>query len=214
MYIKISNNHIKHLIDFVKNCNDIKSIHQHINGVLVLSKQCNIKQILIDYQTIGVYDYSKVFKKDKRIELLKLISNKDPHHNFVLTFDIELSYNNKSFICNNIPNIYQFVKVVIYSIIRQVHNHLYITALDERFIISMKKPFYFKFYNIYIKQKNKNKNITEFMSYIFKEINLLYSEHNITNNYCIPELIKANFNIYNIKNKDINTPYTYYKTIL
>lgn len=210
MYIKIQNHHIKYLNDFIRKMIDIQSTHQHVNGVLVLSKQCNIKQILIDYETIGVFDYSKVFKKDKRMKLLELISNNDPYHNFVLTFDIETSYNTKSFKCGNVPNIYQFIKVAIYSIIRQVHNHLYITPLDDRYIISMKKNLYFELYETYKKTKC---TMSDFINIIFKKINEIYHTNIIDKNdiYSIPDEIHKYFNIYHVKNKDINVPYTFYK---
>jgi len=199
MYLKLTKERIKHIINFAKNnLIDTKSC----NGIIVLSRQNYIKQIIIDYQSFSATDYVITHKKDHRLDFLKLVKNKDPNHYMVLTFDYSIRNDN----C--IPNIYEFIKVCLFSIYRKVFNHLFINCYDKLFVISLKRNFLFEL--IKIKKQNKLK-ISEF---IIKLFHILTEDYHNNNNdlNSIPNNFYQKFNITQCNN-DINILYSNYNIL-
>ena len=88
-----------------------------------------IKQIIIDYQSFSATDYIITHKKDHRLDFLKLVKNKNPNHYMVLTFDYSIRNDN----C--IPNIYEFIKVCLFSIEKCLIIYLLIVMINYLLLV-------------------------------------------------------------------------------
>ena len=204
MYIKLTKQKIDNLINFCK-YNFDSDFTNSCNGVIILSKTNHLKQIIIDYQTLGIQDYIKQHKHDHRLDFMKLINNKDPNYHMVVSFDINNKFDkNNNF--NSFPSIFEFIKCCIYSIYRKVFNHLYINPYSKKYIISLKRKFLFELIEIKKKEKLKMNN---FILRLFSMISKIY---NNDNSYSLSQDIYEYFDI-NEFDKDINILYKYYNII-
>jgi len=115
----------------------------NVGGLLVLNKMSEVKQIIIDFQS---YHMEELFVKrhDNSVHILEHIENKDPRNNFTFSFEIENALKKRphDFSSYFLPDIYQWIKCVIFSIYREVQNHIIFTSSGKVFTISMKKEYY------------------------------------------------------------------------
>tara|TARA_B100001094_G_scaffold332263_1_gene403585 strand:+ start:3439 stop:4053 length:615 start_codon:yes stop_codon:yes gene_type:complete len=204
MYIKLNKQKIDNLINFCK-FNFEEDCNNKCNGVLILSKTNHIKQIILDYQTLGIQDYIISHKYDHKLDFLKLVNNKDPKLYMIISFDIDNKFDKKNNF-NSFPSIYEFIKCCVYSIYRKVFNHLYINPYDKKYIISLKKKFLFDLINL---KKTEKLKMKDFILKLFSTISKIYYSNN---NYCLSEDINKYFDI-SIFDKDINIVYKYYNII-
>jgi hypothetical protein len=207
MYIKLTKQKIDNLIQFCKYNFDSDSTN-HANGIIILNKTSHIKQMLVDYQIMGIQDYVIHHKNDHKLDFMKMINNKDPYYHMIISFE----YDNKLHKYNNFdscPSIYQFIKICVYSIYRKVFNHLYINSYGIKYIISLKKNFMFEL--LEIKKKNKFK-MKDMVSKLFSLISNKYYQDTKTNNYLLSDKIYDYFDIAKF-DKDINIVYKYFNII-
>lgn len=176
VYIKFTKHQLNTLQKLPTNLNTSTTSH-NIGGILILSKSQEIKQIVLDFQA---YHMDELFtsKKDKKVHLSEHIKEADPKNNYTLTFEIEnvlkKSENKVEFSCFSIPDIFQWIKCVIHSLYRNIHNHVVFTGSGKLFIISMKKAY---FNNLFRKKITEKIKIKEFYHLLMKDYIDIYHKH-------------------------------------
>lgn len=210
VYIKFSKHQLDTLKELPHNLNSLTTSH-NIGGIMILNKVQEIKQIILDFQSYNI-DELYTTKTDNKVHLSKHIKGADPRYNYTLTFEIEnlikKKENNSEFSCFSVPDIYQWIKCVIHSIYREVHNHIIFTGSGKIFIISMKK----NYYNKMLRDKCTNKTkIKEIYHILMKEYLNIYHNHKVKyNNFLsIPIKIYDYFIVKEFKKDDNNILFDY-----
>ena len=215
-HLKLTNKQLNTLKNIPNNLNDIL-VYNNIGGIICINKVSEIKQIIFDFESYNM-DELFVSKKDKKVHLFKHIKNPDPSKFYVLSFEIEnilkkssLHSQFNSFSC---PDIFQWIKCSIYSLYRNVFNHLVFTHSDNIFIISMKKN-YFSY--LYRYKYNNNISIKDMYHKLMKDYLDIFHTHKNNNNTCyvIPNDFYNKFNIIKLDiNKNALFEYYNYNTNL
>jgi hypothetical protein len=215
VYIQFTDIQLKTLKNLPNNLNDSLTYH-NIGGLLVLSKVNEFKQIIMDFQS---YNMDELFttKKDKKVHLFKHIRNTDEKNNYALTFEIEnmlkKAHDKSEFACLSLPDIYQWIKCVIYSLYRNIYNHLIFTASGKIYIISMKKNYYSKLLRRKISEKISLKDMYHLLMKDYIDIFHNYKlKYKVILN--IPEDFEKYFNIYKFElGEKIMFKYTIHKPL-
>ena len=178
VFIKFSQHQLDTLRELPQNLNSLTTSH-NIGGIMILNKTQEIKQIILDFQSYHI-DELYTTKNDNKVHLLKHIKGADPRTNYTLTFEIEnlikKRENKSEFSCFSVPDIFQWIKCIIYSIYRDVYNHIVFTGSGKIFIISMKRNYYNKLLRMKLKDKIK---IKEMYHILMKKYLDIYHEHKI-----------------------------------
>lgn len=214
-FLKITSNQLDTLKKLPHNLNDTL-VYNNIGGIICLNKVSEVKQIIFDFESYNM-DELFVSKKDKKIHLFKHIKNPDPTNFYVLSFEIEnifkkssLKSEFNSFAC---PDIFQWIKCTIYSLYRNVFNHLIFTHSDNIFIISMKKKY---FYSLYRNKYTNKTSIKDMYHKLMKHYLDIFYKHKTKNNiHSIPTDFHDLFNIQSFNvNKNALFNYHHYNTNL
>ena len=215
VFIQFSETQLNTLKNLPNNLNDSLTYH-NIGGLLVLSKVNEFKQIIMDFQS---YNMDELFttKKDKKVHLFKHIKNNDEKNNYVITFEIEnmikKAHDKAEFSCFSLPDIFQWIKCVIHSIYRNIHNHLIFTASGKIYIISMKKNYYGKLLRRKISEKI---SIKDMYHLLMKDYLDIFHNHKIKYKVIlnVPDEFEKYFNIYKFESNDkIMFKYTIHKPL-
>ena len=211
VYIKFSKYQLDTLKNLPQNLNSLTTSH-NIGGIMILSKAQEIKQIILDFQSYHI-DELYTNKNDKKVHLLEHIKAAEPRSNYTVTFEIEnlikKKENKSEFSCFSVPDIFQWIKCIIYSIYREVYNNIIFTGSGKIFIIAMKRDYYDKI----LREKLKNKiKIKELYNILMKEFLDIYNNHKLKYKSFlnIPKKIYNYFIIKEFnKNEDNNISFDY-----
>jgi len=186
VYIKITENQLRSLRNLPTSLNTSQICH-NIAGVMILNKAQEIRQIILDFQA---YHMDELFSshKNRRVQLSEHIKECDSRNNYTFTFEIENALKNSNskgnFPCFSIPDIYQWIKCVLYSIYRNVYNHIIFTASGRIFIIAMKK----KYFESLLRKKYIEKiKIKDMYHILMKQFVDIYHNHKM-NTKCLVNL--------------------------
>jgi len=144
VYIKITEKQLRSLQSLPTSLNTSLICH-NISGVMILNKAQEIKQIVLDFQA---YHMDELFSthKNNKVHLSEHIKDSDSRNNYTFTFEIENALKNSTskefFTSFSIPDIFQWIKCVLYSVYRNVYNHIVFTVSGNIFVISMKKKYF------------------------------------------------------------------------
>ena len=200
VYIKITEKQLRTLQKLPINLNT-SLICSNIAGVLILNKAQEIKQIILDFQSFNM-DELFSSNKNNKIKLSEHIKDTDSRNNYTFTFEIENALKNnsskESFPCFSIPDIFQWIKCVLYSIYRNVYNHIVFTASGKIFIISMKKKYY---ENILRRKYIEKIKIKDMYHILMKQFIDIYHNHK-KNTKGLVNLPTELFDFFNIKEFD------------
>lgn len=165
VYVKLTGLQINTLKNLPNNLNNTLS-SSSIGGLLVLNKKCEVKQIIMDFQSSSLEEFY-IGKLNKKVHLFEHIKNTDPRNNFAMTFEISNILNNRDtqspYNCYSVPGIYQWIKCIIHSLYRNIFTHLIFTASELVYVVSIKKNFYYNLSELKIKKKYKMKNMLHYL---------------------------------------------------
>ena len=198
IYIKLTNNQIQTLKNLPNNLND-NLCSNSINGLMILTKSNEFKQIIMDFQSSSLEEFFTK-KNGSKISLLKHIRNENPRNNYVLTFEIaNILSNSKSKISNySIPGINQWIKCSLHAVYRKIFNHILLTPSDKIYCISIKKTYY---YHLLEYKQKKNVKMNELLHYLLKSYSDIYHKYN-GSELQIPEIFHKYFNIQTFTNNN------------
>jgi len=212
VYIKITENQLRTLQSLPTSLNTSLICH-NISGVMILNKAQEIKQIVLDFQA---YHMDELFSthKNNKVHLSEHIKESDSKSNYTFTFEIENALKNSSskgiFPCFSIPDIFQWIKCVLYSVYRNVYNHIVFTASGNIFIIAMKK----KYFESLLRKKYIEKiKIKDMYHILMKQFIDIYHNHKINTKGLIklPTELNEYFIIKNFEKNSGNILFDYIK---
>ena len=147
-YLRLNVVQLTTLKNLPNNLNDTL-VYNNIGGIICINKANEIKHIVFDFESYNMDEFF-VSAKDKKVHLFKHIKNPAPRKYYILSFEIEnilkKSSQEKEFNSFSHPDIFQWIKCVIFSLYRNVFNHLVFTHSNNIYLISMKKTYYSNLY--------------------------------------------------------------------
>tara|TARA_Y100000741_G_scaffold362014_1_gene347004 strand:- start:1111 stop:1779 length:669 start_codon:yes stop_codon:yes gene_type:complete len=210
VYLKLHSNQLNTLKTLPNKLNDCL-VSNNIGGIICLNKANEIKQIIFDFEAYNV-DELFISSKDKKVHLLKHIKNPNPKKYYVLSFEIEnvlkKSSQKEEYNCFSSPDIFQWIKCVIFSIYRHIFNHLVFTTSHNIYIISMKKNY---FSSLYRYKHHNNITIKDMYHKLMKDyLDIFHYHKNIKrSSYTIPDKFNEFFIIQKFDvNKNVLFSYT------
>lgn len=195
-YLKLNTTQLNTLKNLPNNLND-SLVYNNIGGIICFNKANEIKHIIFDFEAYNMDEFF-MSSKDNKIHLLKHIKNPNPKKYYTLSFEIEnilkkssLQTEFNSFSC---PDVFQWIKCSIFSIYRNIYNHLVFTHSNNIYLISMKKTY---FYTLYRKKHTEKIPIKNMYHILMKEYIDIFHYHKIKNKstFVIPDKFNEYFNI-------------------
>lgn len=146
-YLRLNLNQLNTLKNLPTNLNNIL-VCNNISGIICINKSNEIKHIVLDFESYNMDEFF-LSTKDKKTHLFKHIKNPNQSKYYILSFEIQNIFKKtleKQLVSFYYPDIYQWIKCVIFSIYRNIFNHLIFSHSNNIYVISMKKRYYYNLY--------------------------------------------------------------------